>query len=181
MDDALKSIGDKAIARLPARRPAPARLRRTDADGRGRAHRRGADVPARRPDCQFICFIDICGADYPEREKRFDVVYHLLSPKLNRRIRVKIETDEATPVPSAVSVFPGRRLVRARGLRPLRRAVRRPSGPAPHPDRLRLRRPSAAQGLPDDRLRRGSLRRRGEARALRAGAAQPGIPRSSIS
>jgi NADH-quinone oxidoreductase subunit C len=58
------------------------------------------------PDCRFICFIDACGADYPEREKRFDVVYHLLSPSHNRRIRVKVRTDETTPVPSIVSVFP---------------------------------------------------------------------------
>ncbi|HMO29282.1 NADH-quinone oxidoreductase subunit C [Enterovirga sp.] len=58
------------------------------------------------PGCRFISFIDICGADYPEREKRFDVVYHLLSPRHNTRIRVKVETDEATPVPSAVSIFP---------------------------------------------------------------------------
>jgi NADH-quinone oxidoreductase subunit C len=58
------------------------------------------------PECRFVCFIDICGADYPEREKRFDVVYHLLSPYKNHRIRVKVQTDERTPVPSAVSVFP---------------------------------------------------------------------------
>jgi NADH-quinone oxidoreductase subunit C len=59
------------------------------------------------PQCQFVSIIDICGADYPQREKRFDVVYHLLSPRRNRRIRVKVETDEDTPVPSAFSVFPG--------------------------------------------------------------------------
>ncbi|MBZ6074963.1 NADH-quinone oxidoreductase subunit C [Microvirga puerhi] len=58
------------------------------------------------PQCRFVCFIDICGADYPGREKRFDVVYHLLSPHLNHRIRLKVETDEATPVPSLVSLFP---------------------------------------------------------------------------
>ena len=58
------------------------------------------------PDCRFVCFIDICGADYPEREKRFDVVYHLLSPYKNTRIRVKVETDEATPVPTVIDVFP---------------------------------------------------------------------------
>jgi NADH-quinone oxidoreductase subunit C len=58
------------------------------------------------PRCRFVCFIDICGADYPGREKRFDVVYHFLSPKLNRRIRLKVETDEVTPVPSLVDVFP---------------------------------------------------------------------------
>jgi len=57
--------------------------------------------------CQFISFIDICGADYPAREKRFEVVYHLMSPYQNHRIRIKLSTDEDTPVPSATSVFPG--------------------------------------------------------------------------
>jgi NADH-quinone oxidoreductase subunit C len=57
-------------------------------------------------ECGFLCFIDICGADYPEREKRFDVVYHLLAPYKNRRIRVKIQTDEDTAVPSVITVFP---------------------------------------------------------------------------
>jgi NADH-quinone oxidoreductase subunit C len=56
--------------------------------------------------CLFEVLIDICGVDYPEREKRFDVVYHLLSPRRNLRIRVKCETDEDTAVPSAVGVFP---------------------------------------------------------------------------
>jgi len=59
------------------------------------------------PTCRFVSFIDICGVDYPNRERRFDVVYHLLSPTRNTRIRVKIETDEATPVPSCVGIFPG--------------------------------------------------------------------------
>jgi NADH-quinone oxidoreductase subunit C len=59
------------------------------------------------PRCQFVSFIDACAVDWPAREKRFDVVYHLLSPKLNRRVRVKIETDEATPVPSVTSVYFG--------------------------------------------------------------------------
>ena len=57
-------------------------------------------------ECRFVCFIDICGADYPEREMRFDVVYHLLSPYKNWRIRVKVQTDEDKPVPSAIDVFP---------------------------------------------------------------------------
>jgi NADH-quinone oxidoreductase subunit C len=56
--------------------------------------------------CQFVSFIDLCGVDYPGREKRFDVVYHLLSPRRNARIRVKVETDEVTPVPSVIDVFP---------------------------------------------------------------------------
>jgi NADH-quinone oxidoreductase subunit C len=57
-------------------------------------------------ECLFEVLIDICGVDYPERENRFDVVYHLLSPRKNQRIRVKCETDEDTPVPSAIAVFP---------------------------------------------------------------------------
>lgn len=56
--------------------------------------------------CRFTTLIDICGADYPERHKRFDVVYHLLSMHRNQRIRVKLETGESTPVPSALPVWP---------------------------------------------------------------------------
>lgn len=55
----------------------------------------------------FVCLIDIAGADYPEREKRFDIVYHLLSPTLNQRLRVRVMTNEDTPVASVTSVFPG--------------------------------------------------------------------------
>ncbi|HTV68412.1 MAG TPA: NADH-quinone oxidoreductase subunit C [Rhizobiaceae bacterium] len=57
--------------------------------------------------CQFINIVDICGVDYPYRAKRFDVVYHLLSPRQNQRIRLKVMTDEDTPVPSVCGVFPG--------------------------------------------------------------------------
>jgi len=59
------------------------------------------------PACQFICIIDVTAVDWPGREQRFDVVYHLLSPRLNQRIRVKVATDEATPVPSLIDVFRG--------------------------------------------------------------------------
>src|SRR5579871_6081004 len=59
------------------------------------------------PAAGFISIIDISGVDYPEREKRFDVVYHLLAPKLNRRVRIKVATDDHTPVPSATAVYPG--------------------------------------------------------------------------
>jgi len=58
------------------------------------------------PGCRFEVLIDICGVDWPAREQRFDVVYHLLSPRLNQRVRVKLTTDEETPVPSVVGVFP---------------------------------------------------------------------------
>lgn len=56
--------------------------------------------------CLFACFIDITATDFPEREQRFEVVYHLLSPRQNLRIRVKTHTDEQTPVPSVVDLFP---------------------------------------------------------------------------
>jgi NADH-quinone oxidoreductase subunit C len=58
------------------------------------------------PDCQFQQLIDLAAADYPQRAKRFDVVYHLLSLTRNRRLRIKIETGEDTPVPSVVGVYP---------------------------------------------------------------------------
>jgi NADH-quinone oxidoreductase subunit C len=59
------------------------------------------------PSCEFKILIDICGVDYPNRpSRRFDVVYHLLSVAKNARIRVKVETDDMVPVPSAVSVYP---------------------------------------------------------------------------
>ena len=58
------------------------------------------------PNCLFKQLIDICGVDWPEREKRFDVVYHLLSLAKNARIRVKAETDENASVPSVVALFP---------------------------------------------------------------------------
>jgi NADH-quinone oxidoreductase subunit C len=57
------------------------------------------------PACRFEVLIDICGVDWPARASRFDVVYHLLSPRLNQRIRVKLETDETSPVPSVVGAY----------------------------------------------------------------------------
>src|SRR6202011_1420752 len=59
------------------------------------------------PGCRFISFIDVTAVDYPGRENRFDVVYHLLSPTLNTRIRVRGEANETTQVPSIIEVFPG--------------------------------------------------------------------------
>ncbi len=54
--------------------------------------------------CQFTQLVDLCGVDYPEREERFDVVYHLLSMNQNLRMRVKVTASEDTPVPSVASV-----------------------------------------------------------------------------
>ncbi|MFZ4603045.1 MAG: NADH-quinone oxidoreductase subunit C [Alphaproteobacteria bacterium] len=56
--------------------------------------------------CKFRTLVDICGVDHPDRPKRFDVVYHLLSMHKNARIRIKIEADETVPVASAISIWP---------------------------------------------------------------------------
>jgi NADH-quinone oxidoreductase subunit C len=58
------------------------------------------------PGLAFDQLMDICGADFPERAERFDVNYHLLSMRHNRRVRVKLTTDETAPVPSVVHLFP---------------------------------------------------------------------------
>ena len=106
--------------------------------------------------CQYKACMDVSGADYPERDKRFEVVYHLLSVKYGGRIRVKTYAGEADAVPSAVGVFRGAdwcvciswavplrffvcgcphqltgsvAQVRARGLGPVRRFLRGPPRP----------------------------------------------------
>jgi NADH-quinone oxidoreductase subunit C len=56
--------------------------------------------------CRFLQLVDLCGVDYPQRQPRFDVVYHLLSLHLNQRVRVRVRTDETVPVPSAIEVYP---------------------------------------------------------------------------
>jgi NADH/F420H2 dehydrogenase subunit C len=115
--------------------------------------------------------------DWPQREKRFDVVYHLLSPRQNLRIRVKVMTDEATPVPSLTGVFPGadwfeREAYDFYGIlftgHPDLRRILTDYGFDGHPLR---------KDFPAHRLRRGALRRRAQARRLRAGATGAGIPR----
>jgi NADH-quinone oxidoreductase subunit C len=54
----------------------------------------------------FSSFVDVCGADYPDRKERFEVIYHLLSMNHNLRVRVKTNTDEDTPVASACALWP---------------------------------------------------------------------------
>ncbi len=58
------------------------------------------------PLCRFIQMIDLCGVDYPERAKRFDVVYHLLSLHNNTRIRVKAQVGENESIPSIREIYP---------------------------------------------------------------------------
>ena len=59
------------------------------------------------PGCRFFAFVDVTAVDWPQREKRFDVVYHLLSPTKNWRVRIKVEVNEKELVPSIIDVFPG--------------------------------------------------------------------------
>jgi NADH-quinone oxidoreductase subunit C len=107
MDDALKSLGDHVVAALPGAAKS-ARIAFGELTIEAEAARIVDVLTFLRddPQCQFVCFTDLCGADYPEREKRFEVVYSLLSPKKNLRIRIKAQADETTPVPSVVSVYP---------------------------------------------------------------------------
>ena len=56
---------------------------------------------------QFVSFIDLCGVDHPARKARFELVYHLLSPRQNSRVRIKLSVDPDSAVPSVVDVFPG--------------------------------------------------------------------------
>jgi NADH-quinone oxidoreductase subunit C len=58
------------------------------------------------PGLEYQQLMEIAGVDYPERAERFEVNYHLLSLTMNRRIRVKLTTDEVTPVPSVTGLWP---------------------------------------------------------------------------
>jgi NADH-quinone oxidoreductase subunit C len=59
------------------------------------------------PGCLFKCIIDVTAVDWPGRENRFDVVYHLLSPRINQRIRVKAEVGEGESIASLIDVYRG--------------------------------------------------------------------------
>ncbi len=106
-DAALQALSDHIAGAL-----GPAVVERTIALGELTLVVQGSDIVYAMtflrddPTCAFRNFIDLCGADYPSRAHRFDVVYHLLSLRHNGRIRVKVRTDEVTPVPSIIEVFP---------------------------------------------------------------------------
>ena len=105
MEQALKSIADKAVAALPG---LEARFAFGELTLLCDAAKIVETLTFLRddPDCGFVWFIEITAADYPRREKRFDLVYHLMSPTKNARVRVKCATDEDTAVPTAIPVFP---------------------------------------------------------------------------
>ena len=106
MDQSLRDLGDYIAAALPNE---VARIEVSHGELVLVGHR-GAIVKIMtflRDDtnCQFKVLIDISGVDYPERDERFEVVYNLLSLKLNLRVRVKLSTGENAPVPSITPVF----------------------------------------------------------------------------
>ena len=140
MSEALNDLAAYIGEKLPGKiEESLRRLWRTDASRSTPADIVAALTFLRRDvQCQFVSIIDICGADYPARAKRFDVVYHLLSPRQNQRIRVKVRTDEDTPVPSVCEVFPGADWFEREAYDLYGILFSGHPGSAPHPDRLRL-------------------------------------------
>ena len=107
MTEALNSLGEAIVAALPGA-VTGFEIAFGELNVRAEASETIKVLTTLRDDSRFnfINFTDLAGADYPAREKRFDLVWHLLSPKHNHRVRVTFEADERTPVPSAISVFP---------------------------------------------------------------------------
>ena len=108
MDEALDTLGRAIAEALPAS-VAGYTVARRELTVQAQAADIVAVMRVLRDDPRFlfVSMIDVTAVDWPGRTKRFDVVYHLLSPKHNARVRVKIETDADTPVASIIEVFPG--------------------------------------------------------------------------
>ncbi len=106
MDDKLKDLAEYLAAALPGGVSAT-EIRYGELSCRvaGEAVLRVLGFLRDDPKCRFTMLCDICGVDHPDRARRFDVVYNLLSMTLNQRIRVKVEADEEQPVPSAVELY----------------------------------------------------------------------------
>lgn len=106
--DTLRSLGEAIVTALPDNVTGHAVV-----NGELTLEAKAADIVAvlkflrDDPGCAFVSFIDATAVDWPQRSPRFDVVYHLLSPTRNRRVRVKIAVDADTPVTSVIGVFPG--------------------------------------------------------------------------
>ncbi len=105
MDDALNALATNIAAALPG---AAASVAFGDLNVTVDAANIIAALTFLRDDpaCRFNCFIDITAVDYPAREKRFEVVYHLLSAALNHRVRVKAPLGDGEAIASAVELFP---------------------------------------------------------------------------
>ncbi len=106
MGQTLKELGDHVAASLPQHVLGAAIIH----DQLVVSAKREAIVPVLTflrddPRCLFKLLSDLCGVDYPDRPERFEIVYNLLSLKLNQRIRVKVTTDEEHSVPSVTAVY----------------------------------------------------------------------------
>jgi len=106
MNQALKDLGEYIAAALPNDViSTDVKLDELIVTVRGAAIVRVLTFLRDDTNCHFKLLMDLCGVDYPEREQRFEVVYNLLSLRQNQRVRVKVATDESTPVPSVTSVY----------------------------------------------------------------------------
>ena len=106
MSDALKELGDHLGAAFPADvQGSRIALGELMVEVRREGITRVLAFLRDDAQCLFTVLIDICGVDHPDREERFDVVYNLLSLRHNRRIRLKVATDDEKPVPSCVGVY----------------------------------------------------------------------------
>jgi NADH-quinone oxidoreductase subunit C len=108
MDDALKDMADH-LARALEHEIVSSCVRYGELTIEARADQIVKVLAFLRDDgeCQFRQLLDVTAVDYPERTRRFDVVYHLLSMTHNHRIRVTVQTDEKTPIPSVTGVHRG--------------------------------------------------------------------------
>jgi NADH-quinone oxidoreductase subunit C len=106
MEERLKELAEHLSAALPAA-VSDAAIRHRELSVRVERAALGDVLRFLRDDprCRFTVLCDICGVDFPDRPLRFEVVYNLLSMSLNQRIRLKVETDENEPVPSATGLF----------------------------------------------------------------------------
>jgi NADH-quinone oxidoreductase subunit C len=106
MDDQLKALAERVAAALPGAVTA-AEIRHGELSCTVERETLPQVLRFLRDDaqCRFNVLCDLCGVDHPDRPRRFDVVYNLLSMPLNQRIRLKLETDEEQPVPSAVALY----------------------------------------------------------------------------
>jgi len=106
MSEALQTLGETLAAALPG-----AVTGHSMAFGELTVMAKAGDIISviryLRDEQRFVSFIDVTAVDWPGRERRFDVVYHLLSPYKNMRVRVKIEVGEDETVESIIGIFPG--------------------------------------------------------------------------
>ena len=106
MDEALRELGEQIVAALPAVTGYDVAYGELTIKADAQKILDVLNYLRDDSQCRFRQLVDITGVDNPGREQRFDVVYHLVSLHNNQRIRVKVMTDEATPVPSATAIFP---------------------------------------------------------------------------